>query len=345
MTTRTFSRSRVRSLAAVVTAMLVGALALAGCSNGGSKGLTTDSSGVTKLRLGKTQDFLGDMPLYAAQEFGYFKDNKLDVEITTFESGSAAAAALVSGDIDLLGPASLEQTVRLHNQGQDVKAILGTTDKYFYGLVAKSDSKLSSLEDLRGKKVAITGFGASTETMMRAALTEIGMNADDDVKLVTVGNTAQTLAALAQGQIAAGMIVDPVLTQKTLVGDIRIIDDFRTREFPSTISARASVIKDQRSAIERFTKAIAQATDRIKNDKDAWMQVYEAKFAKVFAGLNLTAEGVDRLREISQAQMPSGAKVTESVYQALGKVLESAGSMKASEFPPFADVVDGSLMP
>jgi len=100
------------------------------------------------------------LPLVAAREWKLFQEQGLDVEIILMRS-AAAVAALVSGDLDYqsgIGPASVSATL----SGVDSRALWSSTNRITYWLMAKPEYK--SLQDLRGKKIGVSGLGGGRAT-------------------------------------------------------------------------------------------------------------------------------------------------------------------------------------
>src|SRR4030095_2382837 len=106
-----------------------------------------------KVRVSNAGFTITALPLLAAKDWGTFSANGLDVELIVM-SPSIAAAALAQGDIDYVagvGPASVAATL----SGLQSRAIWFSSDRISYWLQAPSPYK--TLQDLKGKKIAISG--------------------------------------------------------------------------------------------------------------------------------------------------------------------------------------------
>ena len=101
-----------------------------------------------KIRISNATLSYSALPLVAAREWRLFQEQGLDVEIILMRS-AAAAAALVSGDLDYqsgIGPASISATL----SGVDSRALWSSTSQITYWLMAKPQYK--SVQALKGKK-------------------------------------------------------------------------------------------------------------------------------------------------------------------------------------------------
>ena len=81
---------------------------------------TTNLSAATPLRIGMAvSDDVSTAPAYVAEQLGYFKDAKLDVQLSSFRGGAAAQEALSAGAVDVItqsGAALDRRLVRAQNR-------------------------------------------------------------------------------------------------------------------------------------------------------------------------------------------------------------------------------------
>jgi ABC-type nitrate/sulfonate/bicarbonate transport system substrate-binding protein len=85
---------------------------------------------------------------------------------------AAAAAALVSGDLDCqsgIGPASINATL----SGVDSRALWSSTSRITYWLMARLEYK--SVQALRRKKIGVFGLGGTSHVAMTIALEKSGL--------------------------------------------------------------------------------------------------------------------------------------------------------------------------
>src|SRR3990172_11444387 len=132
----------------------------------------------TKVRISNAGFTITALPLLAAKDWGAFAANGLDVELIVM-SPSIAAAALAQGDVDYVagvGPASVAATL----SGLPSRAIWFSSDRISYWLMARPQFK--NLEDLKGKKIAISGgAGGTNHVALVVALEKSGANPKDYV--------------------------------------------------------------------------------------------------------------------------------------------------------------------
>src|SRR4249920_460375 len=84
------------------------------------------SPGVSDARItiGLSSVNIAFLPVYVAQEKGFFKDEGLDVQFVMFNAGSTNLQSLMGGDIQMMGSAFVE-TLGGRSAGFDIKNFWG----------------------------------------------------------------------------------------------------------------------------------------------------------------------------------------------------------------------------
>ena len=159
----------------------------------------------TKVRISYPNVSIANLALFAAQQWRIFEQNGLEVESIQMRS-QAANAALASGDINYVagvGPNSVAATLR----GLPSKAVWFASEQLVYSIVARPEFK--SLKELRGKRIAVTGLGGTSEVVLRIGLEAAGENPKDFV-IIGLG-AAQLMSGLESGSIEAANFNPPFL--------------------------------------------------------------------------------------------------------------------------------------
>src|ERR1044072_9098895 len=128
-----------------------------------------------KIRISNATLSYSAPPLVAAREWKLFQEQGLDVEIILMRS-AAAAAALVSGDLDYqsgIGPASISATL----SGVESRALWSSTNCITYWLMAKPEVK--NVTELRRKKIGVSGLGGTSHVALTIALEKRGIGPKD----------------------------------------------------------------------------------------------------------------------------------------------------------------------
>lgn len=120
--------------------------------------------------------------------------------------------AQVSGDVQI-STANSQVIVDADLWGGDLVAMGAVTNAVAFYVMA--DPAISSVADLKGKRVGVTRFGASTDFAIRTLLEKHGLKPITDVPIVQIGGMPEIAAALSNGAIAAAPMSYPWLTSRS----------------------------------------------------------------------------------------------------------------------------------
>jgi NitT/TauT family transport system substrate-binding protein len=111
--------------------------------------------------------------LWVARDRGLFKKHGIDMQYILMPRNPLAIAALLAGEIDaaIVGPGHV---INAGSSGADVIGIANLIQKLDYRLVARPEIK--NKEDLRGKRIAISGPGSTSHLVTMLALQSIGID-------------------------------------------------------------------------------------------------------------------------------------------------------------------------
>jgi NitT/TauT family transport system substrate-binding protein len=220
---------------------------------------------LTTLHVG-FNGFYGATPLYVAQDAGIFRKHGFTLEMVFIAGGSLSTQALIGKSLDLLqtgGPPFLNAYVR----GARLKIIGGVTNILPYVLI--TSSRISSAEQLRGKKIGISRFGSNTDFVVRLALGHLGLN-PADVTVLQVGGSQSRLVALKAGTIDATVLSPEEALAAQKVG-LNTLLDFVAKgvEFPHVaMVAREETLQAQVPLVKRFMTAYVEGIRYFKTRKE-----------------------------------------------------------------------------
>ena len=145
------------------------------------------------------------LPLYLAQEEGYFKNQGLNVKIVPFHGGTEMVRAMLAGSVDVGVTALRGVTLGIKAQ-QPIKVFYGGFDMALFDWYAAKNIK--SLADTKGKRFGVSRIGSSTDFLTRYALKKSGID-PKDVKIVQGGGSVPRLAAMDAGQLDVNILASP----------------------------------------------------------------------------------------------------------------------------------------
>ena len=208
---------------------------------------------------------------YLAKDAKVFDKNGLDVDPVYVAGGSRVSQAVIAGEF----------TVALAG-GNIVFADLAGGDIVTFGGVVNVPSfylyvqpVIKTQEDLRGKTLGITRYGASTDFTLRFLLKKWGFEPDRDVKVIQMGGQPEILAGMQAGVIHGGVLSSPGDFKAKKVGFSMLANFAKVGlDYPTTslVSTRSTIKKD-RETVKRFLMAYSEAVDRLFRDKELAMKV------------------------------------------------------------------------
>lgn len=182
------------------------------------------------------------LPIFLANEAGYFTKHGLTVNLSVL-SATASAQALLSGQVDIYqgGTAIIHANVA----GSDLIYVAASVDRST--LVLFGQKGLTTFESLRGKSVATTSVGAFGEIAVRKTAREQGMEIGKDIKFLYHKGPPEALSTFLLGN-ADGVIVTPPQSEMARGKGFPVIVDYYERGLkitgPGTGVARAFAQKN-----------------------------------------------------------------------------------------------------
>jgi len=126
----------------------------------------------------------------------------LKIEISQFKDDQLALKALIAGELDSFegGP---QGVFAADAKGGDVKLLGCHWIVVPHGIYATD--KISKVEDLKGKQIAVSAPNSMPDMLARSALAKFGVT-DTDVKLAAVGGDRDRYQALIGGVVDAAVV-------------------------------------------------------------------------------------------------------------------------------------------
>jgi len=204
-----------------------------------------------KIRISNATLSYSALPLVAAREWKLFQEQGLDVEVILMRS-AAAVAALASGDLDYqsgIGPASISATL----SGLDSRALWSSTNRITYWLMAKAEYK--SVNDLRRKKIGISGLGGTSHVALSLALEKRGIGPKDYAAISVPGG--QLVQSLESGFVDAAALNPPTMFHAQRRGFVRLLDIGSLVEMASGgLTAMSRTIRSRPDEVKRIIRAL-----------------------------------------------------------------------------------------
>jgi NitT/TauT family transport system substrate-binding protein len=216
---------------------------------------------------------------FIAKDAGLFEKNRLDVDMYFEGASPIMVQSILAGENQLaggLGPTVVTNVL----QGGDVIPVACITHTFTTPMYVQPS--ITSLQQLRGKKVGVSRLGAVSHLTADSILRRARVG---DVTIIQTGGIPESMAAVMTGNVDGAMVNPPnniILREKgfrELVG-AKQLKEMNLRFPENGVMAKRSWAEKNSDVVKRFIKSLAEALKRMHDDKDFAMKTL-GKYTKV----------------------------------------------------------------
>jgi NitT/TauT family transport system substrate-binding protein len=269
-----------KSLMLFVSLLLVVSVVLSACGGGEQK---TSSTGApsekpkekVKLKIALPAIMFLNLPEYVAQKKGYFAEENLEVEFLNIADSSVPIKSLIAGEVDLIYTGTSE-TLTAAAKGANVKVLGGVNLGLHYGFYANAKSGIEKVEDIVGKKVAISSPSSLPHVSILALLNKAGVPKKeiDKITWVSIAGSSGRVQGVIAGKVDATVssfspeaIADPNVKMLFVVPE-------KLPEFIMTsLDTSDKALKEKREAIKGFIRADLKALRFVMENKKEALEI------------------------------------------------------------------------
>ena len=252
----------------------IATIAVIGISVGGCQEQPEKFTGpVEKITVAAAAYLTGAL-VYVAEDQGFFEKNGLEVTIKDYESGKAAADALIDGEADISTSAGFVFVSNSFDHA-DLRVFGTVATAQVKELVARKDKGITTINDLIGKKIGVTKKSGA-EFLFGVFLIFNALSCED-VELVDL-KPSEIVEAISNGDIDATFTWDPYLYNiKKELGD-NAISWPGGQDFYFVLITKEDWIENNPAAAERFMKSVLEAEDYIKDNSEESKEFVKDRF-------------------------------------------------------------------
>ncbi len=244
------------------------------------------------------------LPVFAAQELGYFKEMGLEVETIRISGGPKKLEAMAGGSVDIAG-SSIPPMIRGVERGLDftiVSAMSNTRLKPpgVSAVVVRRDAGINSPKDLAGKKVAIAARGQVDDLTTNELVRKDG---GDPKKIIWLEmRRSVMLPALLANKVEGAYLVEPFLGRARGESSLKLLMYTVVEVTPGGVltgfAATKKWLKKNSEVAARYSLAIRKAVNWI-NTHEAEARMLLPKYTRLSpklakkVTLNFYAEHID----------------------------------------------------
>ena len=288
----------------------------------------TNDNDLKKISVNEVARSVFYAPQYVAINNGFFKEEGLEIELTTGQGADKVMTAVLAGQSDI-GFAGPEASIYVYNEGKEdyaeVFAQMTKRDGSF--LVSKTDTDNFSWSDLKGKTVIPGRKGGVPYMTFEYVLKQNGINPETDVNLDDSIKFDLMAGAFAGGDAEYVTLFEPTASMTEEAGKGYVVASVgeASGEIPYTAYfAKKSYIEENKDVIQGFTNAIYKGQQ--------WVKQHSAKeIAEVIQDFFPDTD-LDMLTKSIQSYMDIDAwndtpVLKEEAFNRLQTVMKEAGEL------------------
>jgi ABC-type nitrate/sulfonate/bicarbonate transport system substrate-binding protein len=291
------------------------------------------SSKLPPVRIGYVSRSILDMPFIIGRDRGYFREEGLEPELI-FMKAAQTVPAMLAGGIDFGTATGTAVAAAVSNV--DVRIVFALTDRPSFDLIALSS--ITNLQQLRGKKIGITAFGALAEILARQIFIANKVP-PEQITFLPLGTSDVLYVALKAGAIDATMLQIP---QNFLAVD----EGFRKlasgadvyRAVQGGLTTTKALINERPELVTKMIRATQRSLRLIRNDKRYAVEFIKGPYLDLGKDRDRFA---DRIYDAALQYYLQTGVVEEKLQREM--IAVAAQRVKPKELPPPERVFDFSF--
>lgn len=221
-----------------------------------------------KVRLSISAIDVSFLTAGLALKRGIFRDEGLEVELIRMNA-NVSITALSTTDIDYT--MVFASVVRGALRGMPMKVVASYMDSSTHLLIARPEFK--TIRDLKGKTLAVSTFGATSEVAAKMMIKHGGVDPDKEMKVIPLGAERARYAALKEGIVDVAVLSPPTDSDAIRSG-YRVLSRFHEIfKMPFTgVGTNLKKLKEKPDEVRRMVKALLRANLFVRSNRDGTIQ-------------------------------------------------------------------------
>ena len=210
-----------------------------------------------KLRVAYTVIAPTQLNVWTAKEMGYYAKHGLDVELVLLVGAPLAVAALVGGETPIVHTGA-SAVITSNLAGSGAVLIAGAINRFPYVLFVTEQIK--RVEDLRGKRFAVSRIGGADNAAAVTVLDRLGVK-ESEITYVQAGSIPARLAAMQTNALQATLLQAPETLKAKEIG-LRALLDFTKLDVEwqqNGVAVTRDYIQKKPDTVRRFMRAYVEA--------------------------------------------------------------------------------------
>jgi NitT/TauT family transport system substrate-binding protein len=235
----------------------------------------SDAQELKRIRIGYPSLSFRQSNVWVAKEAGLFNKYGLDVEPIFLRGGQLATQALAAGDPPIV---NIGTVVQANLTGFNLVLVAAVETSYDQIVFARPG--ITKVEQLKGKRFGISGFGAATHYASIIMMRHYKID-PKDLTLLPTGPDAERLAAMSAGKIDATMFTSSSAAPARKAGFSELIQigDLGVEVQGNGFATSRDYIKTSRDVVKNALKGFVEAIYYVYANKKESQKVF-AKYMR-----------------------------------------------------------------
>ena len=276
-------------------------------------------------------------PFFVGVDKGFYEEEGLDVNVLE-GSGSSTTVKLVGNGTSIIGYADSGTMMQGVTRGVPIKAVAVLLQTSPMSFIFKADKPIKTMEELKGKSIAITAGDASL-AQLNALLAKHDMTTDD-ITLIVVANPAGKETAVLEDQADTFMgyyIDQPMRMEKNTGVDL---DWTTTEEIGGVSTVSSAIIVSDRTIdedpelVQKFVRATQRAVQYSLDNPEEAAEIFAVHAEEFGFDKELSLAEILGAQELLWTENSKGKPVGWSAvedWQASQDLLQEYAELKPEE--------------
>lgn len=329
-------RKKMFRISALLLLIFLTSTVFIGCNN-----TKTTNYSLKKVRLNEVVRSVFYAPMYAAINEGYFKEEGIDIDLSTGQGADKTMQQVLSknADIGFCGP---EQSIYVYNQNREdypiVFAQLTQRDGSF--LVGRKKENNFKWESLKGKTIIGARPGGVPEMALEYVLKSHGIDPKKDVNIITNIDFTATTGAFKAGTGDYVALFEPTasILKNSNSGYIVASIGESAGSLPYTcFFATKSYLTNNSNTVEKFTRAIYKGQLWVNSHSDEKVAETIKSFFPA-TDVKLLTENIKNYRKVNA--FASNPIIKKDDINRLMDIIQDYKSDLIKQRPPYDKLVN-----
>jgi NitT/TauT family transport system substrate-binding protein len=234
-----------------------------------------NAQSLKKIRIGYPSLSFRQSNVWVAKEAGLFNKYGLEIEPIFLRGGQIATQALAGGDPPIV---NIGTVVQANLTGFNL--VLVAAVETAYDQIVFTRPEIKALEQLKGKRFGISGFGAATHYATIILMKHLKFE-PKDLQLVPAGPDAERLAAMSAGKIDGSLFTSSAAAPARRAGFAELLQvaDLGVEVQGNGFATSRAYVQSNRDVVKNALKGFVEAIYYIYANKKEAQRVF-AKYMR-----------------------------------------------------------------